>query len=208
MAKRTQKTVARPERSAASFAWSLLGAFALGVGLTWLVLRGNSAAPTPAIESFLPQASSQAANLGSSAPLASAGPPDVSLLAPAEAARTLGNWSYDQQDWEHAREHYERSIALGVDNADVRTDLGNCFRFLGQPQKALGEYQMAQRQNPQHENSLFNQISLYNDLLHDHAQAVTAAQEFIARFPQSPQSATARQLAEKPALGDSGAVKR
>jgi tetratricopeptide (TPR) repeat protein len=160
------------------------------------------------IESFLPQAPSQTAGPGSSAPLVPSGPPDVSLLPPAEAARTLGNWNYDQQDWAHASEHYEQSIALGMDNPDVRTDLGNCFRFLGQPQKALAEYQAAQKQNPQHENSLFNQISLYNDLLHDHAKAVTAAQEFIARFPQSPQAATARQLSEKPAPGDAGGVKR
>ena len=208
MAKRNQKAAARPGPSGAAFAWSLLGAFALGVGLTWLVMRGDSASSTPVIESFLPQASSQAAGLGSPAPLVTAGPPDVSLLPPAEAAQTLGNWNYDKQDWAHASEHYERSIALGMDNPDVRTDLGNCFRFLGQPQKALAEYQAAQKQNPQHENSLFNQISLYNDLLHDHAQAVTTAQEFIVRFPQSPQAATARQLSEKAALGDAAGVKR
>ena len=59
------------------------------------------------------------------------------------------------------------AIAQGADTPDVRTDLGNCFRFLGQPQKALEQYAIAQKQNPQHENSLFNQISLYGDLLHD-----------------------------------------
>ncbi len=208
MAKRNQKTNARPVLSGAAFAWWLFGAFALGVGLTWLVMRGNSASPSPAIESFLPQSSGQALVTAPSAPLVPIGPPDVSQLPPAEAARTLGNWSYDQQDWAHASEHYEKAIALGMDNPDVRTDLGNCFRFLGQPQRALAEYQVAQKQNPQHENSLFNQISLYNDLLHDHAQAVTAAEEFIARFPQSPQAATARQLSEKASLGEAGAVKR
>ncbi|MEO7723463.1 MAG: tetratricopeptide repeat protein, partial [Chthoniobacterales bacterium] len=125
---------------------------------------------------------------------ASAAPPDVSQLAPADAARTLANWNYDHQNWPHAIEHYEEAIARGADNADVRTDLGNCFRFLGQPEKALEQYEIAQKQNPQHENSLFNQISLFAQVLHDHERAETAAHDFIARFPQSPQAEAARHL--------------
>ncbi|CAN5597823.1 hypothetical protein BH20VER3_BH20VER3_18520 [soil metagenome] len=114
-------------------------------------------------------------------------------MSPADAARTLGNWNYDRQNWPHAIEHYEQAIALGADNPDVRTDLGNCYRFLGQPEKALERYQLAQKQNPQHQNSLFNQISLFAQLLHDNDRAASAAREFIAKFPESPQAETARQ---------------
>ena len=92
--------------------------------------------------------------MSSPAPAAAAEPPDVSQLPPADAARTLGNWNYDRQNWPHAIEHYEKAIARGADNPDVRTDLGNCFRFLGQPEKALEQYQIAQKENPLHENSL------------------------------------------------------
>ena len=123
-----------------------------------------------------------------------AGPPDVSQLAPAEAARTLANWNYDRQNWTHAIEHYEQAIARGADNPDVRTDLGNCFRFLGQPEKALEQYEIAQKENPLHENSLFNQISLFAELLHDKERAQSVGRDFIARFPQSPRAESARQL--------------
>ncbi len=175
----------------------ILVAFGLGAGTTWLVMRSSSSAPPkPAIESFLPSPGGQP-GMTQLPSTARAEPPNVSQLPPAEAARTLGNWNYDRQNWAHAIEHYEQAIARGADNPDVRTDLGNCFRFRGQPEKALEQYQIAQKQNPQHENSLFNQISLYDDLLHDKERAAATARDFIARFPQSPQAELARQRLPK-----------
>ena len=115
-------------------------------------------------------------------------------LSPGEAARTLANWNYDRQNWPHAIEHYEEAIARGTDNPDVRTDLGNCFRFLGRPQKALEQYEIAQKANPMHENSLFNQAGLFAEVLQDDQRALSVAREFIARFPQSPRAESAKQL--------------
>ncbi len=173
----------------------LLGAFALGVGAAWFFLRGATA-PSPAIESFLPGTAGPTSATAPTLPAAGA-PPDVSQLPPAEAARTLGNWNYDQHNWSHAIEHYQQALTAGADTPDVRTDLGNCFRFLGQPQKALEQYEIAQKQDPRHENSLFNQISLFTDYLHDKDRAAAAARDFLARFPQSPQAEAARQLSLK-----------
>jgi hypothetical protein len=159
----------------------ILAAFALGAGTTSLAMRGTTATPPgPAIESFIPPPVAQAPSLSQFTPPPTAEPPDVSQLAPADAARTLANWNYDRQNWSHAIEHYEAAIARNADIPDVRTDLGNCFRFLGQPQKALAQYELAQKQNPQHENSLFNQISLFADLLHDKERALAVGQEFLA----------------------------
>jgi tetratricopeptide repeat protein len=173
----------------------ILVSFGLGVGMTWLVLRNSQPRPPkPAVESFLPSTGGQAATTAQAAPVAAASPPDVSQLPPADAERTLANWNYDRQDWSHAIEHYQKAIAAGSDNPDVRTDFGNCFRFLGQPEKALEQYQLAQKQNPMHENSLFNQISLFAQYLHDNARAESVARDFILRFPLSPQAATAKQL--------------
>jgi tetratricopeptide (TPR) repeat protein len=89
------------------------------------------------------------------------------------------NWKARQQD------HYQEAIAKGNDNPDVRTDLGNSFRFSGQPEKALEQYTIAQRQNPQHENSLFNQIGLFMEVVHDPIRAIPVCEEFIKRFPNS-----------------------
>jgi tetratricopeptide (TPR) repeat protein len=109
-------------------------------------------------------------------------------------ALSLGNWYYDRQQWTNAIDAYEQAIASGTDTPDVRTDLGNCYRFIGQPQKALEEYQTAQRMNPQNENSLLNQASLYSQVLHDHAKATSIAQEFLQRFPNSVSAAAAKEL--------------
>ncbi len=118
----------------------------------------------------------------------------LTARAPADAERILGNWNYDRHNWPHAIEHYQEAIADGADNPDVRTDLGNCFRFIGEPGKALEQYQIAQSEDPTHENSLFNQAGLYAEVLHDDQRALATAREFLKRFPQSDRAAAARQL--------------
>src|SRR4051812_39253455 len=148
----------------------------------WLIMRTSSSSPStkPNVERF---ATSPAGE-----------PPDTSQLPPADRARTLADWNYDRQNWPHAIEHYQEAIARGADNADVRTDLGNCFRFSGQPQKALEQYEIAQQKNPMHENSLFNQAGLFAEVLHDDQRALSIAREFLTRFPQSPRAEAAREL--------------
>ena len=160
----------------------MLASFALGAGGMWLVMHTSSSNTSgkPPVERF--------------ASTPNTAPPNVSNMSPADAARTLADWNYDRQNWPHAIDHYQEAIAKGADNPDVRTDFGNCFRFIGQPQKALEQYQIAQKQNPMHENSLFNQAGLFAEVLHDNEQALTIAHEFLARFPQSPRAESARQL--------------
>jgi tetratricopeptide (TPR) repeat protein len=166
-----------------------LTAFAIGAGAMWLALREKQ-----------PLAAQNSATRDTAETRAGE-PPDVSHLAPADVAATLANWNYDRQNWSHAIDHYQEAIALGRDNPDVRTDLGNCFRFLGQPQKALEQYETAQRQNPQHENSLFNQGGLYAFSLNQPEKALDIWREYLARFPQSLNAPKTRELiseVEKP----------
>jgi tetratricopeptide (TPR) repeat protein len=173
----------------------ILGAFFLGAGGVWVIMR--SSAPggpgRPPVERFSPSPAAE--------------PPDVSQLAPADAARILGNWNYDRHNWAHAIDHYQEAIADGADNPDVRTDLGNCFRFIGEPHRALEQYQIAQTENPMHENSLFNQAGLYAEVLHDDQRALAIAREFLKRFPQSDRAAAARQLISNLEGGNQSAAK-
>ena len=166
----------------------MLAAFVLGAGGTWAIMY-SSAPEKQVVQRFVP-APPRASPSAPERPEA----PDVSQLPPAEAAHVLADWNYDRQNWAHAIEHYQEAIARGADNADVRTDLGNCFRFLGQAQKALEQYELAQKENPQHENSLYNQAGLYDEVLHDDDRALSAAREFVSRFPQSTRAPAAKEL--------------
>jgi hypothetical protein len=198
MATQTRKPKPHSGQWRGSVPLLILAAFGLGAGATWLAMRGFSDAQSkPQIENFVPSPGGQSPFAVAPTRPDDAGPPDVSQLSPAEAARTLANYNYDRQNWTHAIEHYQEAIAAGVDSPDVRTDLGNCYRFLSQPEKALEQYQIAQKQNPQHENSLFNQISLFADLLHDQQSAQSVARDFLARFPQSAHADFARQVVIK-----------
>jgi tetratricopeptide (TPR) repeat protein len=146
---------------------------AMGAALTWLFMSQRSTSEVRPISSPQPNAMTNAVA------------PDVSGMSAGDAAVALGNFAYDHQRWSEAVRHYQDAIASGIDNADVHTDLGNAFRFSGQPQQALTQYEIGQRLNPQHENSLFNQISLFTETLNNPARAIPICEEFIRRFPNS-----------------------
>jgi tetratricopeptide (TPR) repeat protein len=173
----------------------ILAAFLLGAGGMWLIMRSSSSGRPgkPPVERLHPSPATE--------------PPDVSQLAPADGARTLADWNYDRHNWAHAIEHYQEAIADGADNPNVRTDLGNCFRFINEPRRALEQYQIAQTENPMHENSLFNQAGLYAEVLHDDQRALATAREFLKRFPQSDHAAAAGQLISKFEQSDQSAGK-
>lgn len=115
-------------------------------------------------------------------------------LAPAQAERALGNFYYDHQNFAEAIRRYESAIKQGHDDSDIRTDLGNAYRFTGRPQEALAQYELAQRMNPQHEFSLFNQGGLYLEELKNPAKAVETWNAYLARFPDGRNAPIARNL--------------
>ena len=143
-----------------------IGSFFGGALLMWIVMQFFTAAPVV------------------KPPPATKGAPDVSKMPDAQAAATLGNFEYDHANWPAAVRHYEHAIAAGFDTADVHTDLGTAYRYLGDGEKALAEYGIAQRKDAFHQNSLFNQAIVHAELLHDKPRAIAAAREYIRRFPQ------------------------
>jgi tetratricopeptide (TPR) repeat protein len=169
MGKQKSKRTEPHSQGLGTYLLPMLLSAAVGAGVTWLIMSQRS----PSLQqprSFAP--ASSASN-------------QVSALSSADAAVVRGNMAYDHQQWADAIREYQDAIAKGRDNADVRTDLGNAFRFSGQPEKALEQYAFAQRQNPQHENSLFNQIGLFMEVMHDPIRAIPVCEEFIRRFPNS-----------------------
>lgn len=111
-----------------------------------------------------------------------------------QAALALGNRAFDQRDWPQAARFYSQAIASGVDDPDIRTDLGTAYRSLRQPDKALAQYAAAQTQNPRHENSLLNQGIVYASDLGDRPKAVAVWQQYLQRFPQGQHVGEVRQF--------------
>jgi tetratricopeptide (TPR) repeat protein len=157
----------------------------MGAALAWLFMSQRSTSPVRPFSATQPTVAVNAPS------------PDVSGMSAGEAAVTLGNFAYDHQRWAEAIRHYQEAMASGIDNADVHTDLGNAFRFSGQPQQALTQYEIGQRLNPQHENSLFNQISLFTETLNQPARAIPICEEFMRRFPNSDKLPTVREQLER-----------
>jgi len=78
---------------------------------------------------------------------------------------------------------------------------------LDQPQKALDQYRRAQKQNSQHEQSLFNQGGLYAFSLKDDARAIAKWREYLQCFSHGATVAEARKLiaqAKSGSLPDQG----
>ena len=105
---------------------------------------------------------------------------------------TLGNAAFDQKNWAQAAAYYTQAIAAGTDTADIRTDLGTSFRNLHQPQKALEQFAIAQREQPDHENSLLNQGIVYAFDLGDGQHAVAIWQSYLRKFPHGQHVADAK----------------
>lgn len=175
-------------------------AFAAGVFAAWLLMGGltprHVAQQPPAAASAPASASAHAAfdNEGASTPGASHTPQAAPSGVTAERALAAGNAYYDQRRWMDAITQYEYAIANGIDNPNVRTDLGNCLRFIGLPERALEQYRHAQEEDSGHEQSLFNTATLYTEVLRDIPKAVEVWRLYLQRFPQSVHTPRVRQF--------------
>lgn len=120
----------------------------------------------------------------------------------------MANWYFDNHTWPKAIEEYQKAISLGLDNADLRTDLGSAYRFSGQTGQAIEQYEIAQRENPQHENSLFNLAALYLQTEHDPAKATELLEDFRRRFPKSGALPRVQELLDEAKAGTSNGTLR
>ena len=191
---------------------ALVAICALGAGITGTMLWAQNrpapiAAPSatgaPSSSGPLSLPSVSVPNSGTAMQSGSHEPPTelTSGMSPSEAALTLGNWHYDHEQWNEATRNYRAAIAGGVDNPNVRTDLGNALRFSDQPKEALQQYQRAQKQDPTHEQSLFNQGALYAVSLKSPRKGIESWQAYLKRFPNGASAKQARELIAKFAGG-------
>jgi Flp pilus assembly protein TadD len=104
----------------------------------------------------------------------------------ADALLALANLNFDIQGWQRARELYERYLKLRPQDADVMTDLGICLRALGDFPGALALFAEAQRIQPGHWQSRFNEVIVKAFDLRDLPAAEAALLELERTAPQNP----------------------
>ena len=151
----------------------------LGAGATYLALRFTVRHHAPPIVT---------------APIADAPPASLTAgLSAADAAIRLGDWQEDHAHWPEAIANLTQALALGADTPDVRTDLGVAYYKNNQPRQALAQYQLAHAADPHHENSLFNQGSVYV-VMGEPLQAIQVWQDYLRQFPQGAHVSDARLL--------------
>ena len=134
-------------------------------------------------------------------------PPAQALagLTPPQAALVSGNWYFDHQNWPRAIAEYQTAIKGGIDNPNVRTDLGSSYRFMKQPQQALQQYEIAQKQDPNHETSLFNQGGVYAFSMGQTAKGLAIWKQTLQKFPNGINAESARRLIKQAEAGKPGA---
>lgn len=106
----------------------------------------------------------------------------------------LGNDYFDTHQHQKAVDAYGKGLAIKPDEPNVITDQGVMYRDLGQFDKALANFQKANKLDPNHVQSLFNMGVVYSADLHKPEEAAKAWNKIIAIAPGSEQAAQARQM--------------
>jgi tetratricopeptide (TPR) repeat protein len=104
----------------------------------------------------------------------------------ADAVLSLANLNFDIKNWARARELYERRLALKPGDPDVMTDLGVCYRELGDFQKALELFNQAQTLAPDHWQSRYNKVVVLAFDLKDYDGAEKVLVELQRLQPGNP----------------------
>jgi tetratricopeptide (TPR) repeat protein len=69
----------------------------------------------------------------------------------------IGNLYYDAQQYPEAVKYYEQSLNIDPNATDVRTDMATAYHLMGQPDRAILEYDAVLKVDGKHANALFNE---------------------------------------------------
>ncbi len=100
----------------------------------------------------------------------------------------------DRQRAQASVDAYGKALELKPNDPDVLTDQGVMYRALGQYDKAVANFEKANKANPAHVQSLYNLGVVYSSDLHQNDKAAAALNKVIQTAPASPQAAQAKQL--------------
>jgi tetratricopeptide (TPR) repeat protein len=104
----------------------------------------------------------------------------------------LGNDYFDTHQAQKSIEAYDRALEIRPDDPDVLTDQGVMYRAIGQFEKAISNFEKANRADPKHVQSLYNMGVVYAHDLKQPKKATDAWNRVIQIAPQSEQAGQAR----------------
>jgi Flp pilus assembly protein TadD len=104
----------------------------------------------------------------------------------AEALLRLASLSFEVGDWSRCAEMYERHLELRPGDPDVLSDLGLCYRQMGQVERALAVFDRAQEIDPEHWRSRFNEVVVLAIDRRDFDAAERVLDELRALQPANP----------------------
>lgn len=109
----------------------------------------------------------------------------------------LGNDYFDTRQAQKSVDAYARALELQPNNPDVLTDQGIMYRDLGQFDKAIANFEKANKIDPKHLQSLFNLGVVLASDKKQPDKAIKAWNRVIEVNPSSPQAIQARQAIEE-----------
>jgi TPR repeat protein len=121
----------------------------------------------------------------------------------AAAWTRIANLYHDAGMYSQAVGFYEQAATLLPGDPNVLTDLGVCYRGAGDPEKALQAFARAEKADPRHWQSLYNQVVVYGLDLKQPAQAQAALRRLEAVNPQAPGLAALKEAVEGGKAGPS-----
>lgn len=98
----------------------------------------------------------------------------------------IGNIYYDTQQFPEAVQYYENALKFQPDAVDVRTDMATAYYFMGQPDRAISEFDQVLKQNPKHANALYNEGMVKWEGKGDISGAVAAWKKLLTSNPDYP----------------------
>jgi len=104
----------------------------------------------------------------------------------------LGHSYFDSDQPMKAVEAYDKALAMDGNDANVLTDQGVMYRRLGWFEKAINNFEAANRINPNHQQSLYNLGIVYRYDLQDFPKTIEVWEKFLTLNPSGPSSAQIR----------------
>ena len=106
----------------------------------------------------------------------------------------IGNLYYDAQQYPEAVNYYQSSLKIDPKATDVRTDLATAYHLIGQPDKAIQEFDEVLKIDDKYANALFNEgMVKWQDKM-DINGAITSWKRLLATNPDYPQKDRVHQL--------------